>query len=101
MYFVMYNIFISTDRKRKLAHFFFNFMSEEYIFEFMSYNEEKEAFKTLHLKLCLLQILEIKKKLENLVEKFLLQLVLIKKVMNCYDRQTTIRGRKEVENLYS
>ena len=55
-------------------------MSEEYIFEFMSYSEGKEAFKTLHLKLGLLQILEIETKLKNLVEKYLLKLVLIKKL---------------------
>ena len=75
-------------------------MSEECIFEFMSYNEDKEAFKTLHLKLGLLQILEIETKLKNLVEKFLLQCVLINKVMDCNNRQTTMRRRKEVKNLY-
>ena len=101
MYFVVYNIFISTDRKRKLTHFFVNFMSEEYIFEFMSNSEDKEAFKTLYLKLGLLQILEIETKLNNLVEKILLQLVLIKKIMDCNNRRTTMTGRKEVENLYS
>ena len=55
-------------------------MPEDYIFEFMSYSEDREAFKTLHLKLGLLQILEIETKLKNKVEKFLLQLVLIKKL---------------------
>ena len=94
MFFVMYNIFISTDRKRKLAHFFVIYMWEEYIFEFMKHGESKEAFKTSNLQLDHFQILEIKTKLKNLVEIFLLQFVLIKTGTDCNDRQTTMRGRK-------
>ena len=46
----------------------------------MSYSEDKEAFKTSNLKLDHLQILEIETKLKNLVEKFLPQLFMIKKL---------------------